>query len=135
MTQYRIPKETSKYFVPEQVYLTVVHFCRQYPLWKAELAVEPDTSKAIDYSTDRVQTSNQYDPSSELAIRRQMICRKKDTVDDVAQRVAGNMSKWLILGVGYGLTYYQLKDRGIPCGKNLYSSLRQRFYYEMSKLI
>lgn len=135
MTQYRTPKKTSKYYVPEQVYKATVYHCRQYPLWVSELAVEPDTSKAIDYSTDRVQTSNQYDPSSELAMHRQMICRKKDTVDDVARRVAGNMYEWLILGVGHGLTYYQLRERGIPCGKNLYSSLRQRFYYEMSKLI
>lgn len=135
MTQYRTPKKTSKYYVPEQVYRTVVYFCRQYPLWVSELKVEPDTSKAIDYSTDRVQTSSQYDATSEIAMHRQMISKKKEMVDTVAHNVAGNMDEWLILGVGHGLTYYQLRERGIPCGKNMYSALRQRFYYEMSKLI
>ena len=73
MTQYRTPKKTSKYYVPEQVYKATVYHCRQYPLWVSELAVEPDTSKAIDYSTDRVQTSSQYDATSEIAMHRQMI--------------------------------------------------------------
>ena len=135
MTQYRVPRPTSKYYVPEQVYMTVVHFCRQYPLWKAELEMEPDTSKGISYDRERVQSSGQYDETSEIAMHRAMIQKKKDMVDTTAHDIAGNMDTWLILGVGHGLTYYQLRDRGIPCGKNMYSALRQRFYYEMSKLI
>ena len=135
MTQYRVPKKTSKYYVPEEVYKTTVHYCRQYPLWKQELEADPDASKAIDYSTDRVQTSSQPDPTSDIAMRRATIRKKKETVEHVAHTVAGTMHTWLILGACHGLTYYQLRDRGIPCGKNMYSALRQRFYYEMSKLI
>lgn len=135
MTQYRLPKKTSKYYVPGEVYLTVVHFCRQYPLWKAELDTSVDSGIGIDYSKVRVQTSNQYDATAELAMRRAEIARKKDLVDSVAKEVAGELSKWLVLGVGNGLTYYQLRERGIPCGKEMYYAVRRRFYYEMSKRI
>ena len=45
------------------------------------------------------------------------------------------MEKWLRLGVCYGFTLYQLLDGGMPCGKKLYYSLRQKFYYELSKKI
>lgn len=135
MTQYRLPKKTSKYYVPGEVYLTVVHFCRQYPLWKAELDTSVDSGIGIDYSKVRVQTSNQYDATAELAMRRAEIARKKDLVDSVAEEVAGELSKWLVLGVGNGLTYYQLRERGIPCGKEMYYAVRRRFYYEMSKRI
>lgn len=135
MTQYRLPKQTSKYYVPGEVYKTVVHFCRQYPLWEAELKVEPDTSKAIDYSREPVRTSNQSDQTSEIAMDRVMIAKKKQTVDNTAKEIAGDLRDWLILGVGHGLTYYQLMDKGIPCGKDMYYDLRQKFYYKLSKII
>lgn len=135
MTQYRTPRTTSKYYVPKEEYLTVVHFCRQYPLWVAELGIEPDTSKGVSYDKERVQSSNQYDPTSELAMRRGRLSRKKQLVDDTARAVADAMGKWLVIGVTQGLTYYQLRLKGMPCGKNMYSSLRQRFYFELSKKI
>lgn len=135
MTQYRIPKETSKFFVPGEVYLTVVHFCRQYPLWVSELKIDPDSGQAIDYSKEHVQTSSQFDSTSELAMRRVMISQKKQLVDSVAREVAGNMNEWLVMGVGNGLTFFQLRDRGMPCGKDMYYNMRQKFYYELSKRI
>lgn len=135
MTQYRVPKKTSKYYVPEQVYLTVVHFCRQYPLWKAELEINPNTQKAIDYSRDVVQTSNQFDQTSEIAMDRKMIEDKKELVEKTAHEVAGVLAKWLLLGVGHGLTYYQLVDKGIPCGKDMYYDIRRKFYFVLSKRI
>lgn len=135
MTQYRVPKKTSKYYVPEQVYLTVVHFCRQYPLWKAELEINPNTQKAIDYSRDVVQTSNQFDQTSEIAMDRKMIVDKKELVEKTAHEVAGVLAEWLLLGVGHGLTYYQLVDKGIPCGKDMYYDIRRKFYFVLSKRI
>lgn len=135
MTQYRTPRKTSKYYVPSEVYLTTVHFCRQYPLWASELDTEPDSGKAIDYSKEYVQHSNSFDGTSEIAMRRKMVADKKKLVEDTAHEVAGVMEKWLIMGVCYGLTYFQLLDRGIPCGKDMYYNLRQRFYYELSKRI
>jgi hypothetical protein len=135
MTQYRVPKKTSKYYVPEQVYLTVVHFCRQYPLWKAELEINPNTQKAIDYSRDVVQTSNQFDQTSEIAMDRKMIADKKELVEKTAHEVAGVLAEWLLLGVGHGLTYYQLVDKGIPCGKDMYYDIRRKFYFVLSKRI
>ena len=135
MSQFRTPRKTSKYYVPGEVFLTTVHFCRQYPLWEAELAANPDTATGISYDRDRVQTSGGYDATAELAMHRQMIARKKELVDDTASEVAGPMDRWLILGVGSGLTFYQLQDRGIPCVKDMYYDLRRKFYYELSKKI
>lgn len=135
MSQYRIPSEKSKYYIPREVYLTTVHYCLQYPLWAAELKTDPGAGSAIDYSRDRVQTSSQYDATSEIGMRRAEISRKKETVDTVAQEIAGAMYEWLILGVCHGLTYYQLRERGIPCGRNMYFDMRRQFYFEMSRRI
>ena len=49
MTQYRTPRPTSKYYVPEEVYKTTVHYCRQYPLWKQELEADPDYDPFLKY--------------------------------------------------------------------------------------
>lgn len=137
MSQYRVPSKRSKYYIPKEEYLTVVHYCLQYPAWEAELQVPPDSGIDIDTEKERVQTSNQFDPTSSLAIRRAAIAKKKQLIDNTAADVAASMglNEWLILGVCYGLTYYQLRQRGIHCGKKLYYKLRQTFYYELSKKI
>jgi hypothetical protein len=135
MSQYRIPAESSKYYVEKELYLTTVHFCRQYPSWLAELSIQPDTSKAITYDKERVQTSVSGDTTAEIAIRRAELSRKVKLVDDTASFIAGTMDKWLILGVCYGIPFYQLLERGIPCGKDLYYNMRRKFYHEMAQRI
>lgn len=135
MVQFRTPTERSKYYVPKEVYLTVIHFCRQYPLWVAELETEPDASKAIVYDKERVQTSNQFDATSEIAMHRHMIAEKKAVIDRISADVAGDLAQWLRLGVCYGLTFPDLEARGIPCAVNTYYRMRKRFYYEVAKVI
>lgn len=135
MSQYRTPRPSNKYYIPHEEYLTVLHYCRQYPQWEAELMVEPDSGTGIDTEKEHVQTSSQYDPTSSLAIRRATIAKKKQMVDDVIHSVSMGMDQWMRLGVCYGMTYYQLNVRGIPCSAKLYYKTRQRFYYEMAKRI
>lgn len=135
MGKYRAPTEKSKYYVPKETYLMVVHWCHQYPAWVDELNALADAGKAITYDQERVQTSGGYDSTADLAIRRAEISRKKDMVDETAEEVAGNLYKWLILGVCHDYPYHQLETCGIPCGKDLYYQIRRRFYYEMAKKI
>lgn len=135
MSQYWIPSENSKYYVEKELYLTTVHFCRQYPAWLAELNIQPDTSKAITYDRERVQTSVSGDATADLAVRRTEIARKVRLVEGVAAGVAGSMAGWLLLGVCYSIPYYQLHERGIPCGKDLYYLMRKKFYHAMSQKI
>ena len=135
MSQYRTPRPSNKYYIPREEYLTVLHYCRQYPQWEAELKVDPDSGSGVDTEKEHVQTSNQFDPTSSLAIRRAMIAKKKRTVDEIIHNVAMGMDEWITLGVCYGMTYYQLDQRGIPCGAKLYYKIRQRFYFEMAKKI
>lgn len=113
----------------------MLHFGRQYENWVKELRKIPDTSKAITYDADKVQTSGGFDPCAEMAMRRHMIERKKKLVDDTVEEVAPEIAEYLLLGVGYGFTFYQLKAEGMPCEKDMYYTRRQRFYYELSRKI
>ena len=136
MSEYRIPAESNKYYLPKHTYLACVHYALQYRAWKATLDADRDTRGAIRYDKDRVQTSGDYDSTSATAIRMVEIQSKVDMIDSIIGEVCEmGMSQFLRLSVCYGFTKYQLQDQGMPCGKNYMTKLRQRFYWELSKRI
>lgn len=136
MSEYRIPAESNKYYLPKHTYLACVHYALQYRDWKATLDADRDTRGAIRYDKDRVQTSGDYDSTSATAIRMVEIQSKVDMIDNIISEVCElGMSQFLRLSVCYGFTRYQLQDQGMPCGKNYMTKLRQRFYWELSKRI
>ncbi len=127
--------EKNEYYLPKEEFLTVLHFSLQYPRWVKELQQEPDTSKAITYDGEKVQTSGGYDAAAETAMRRYILEKKKKLVEDTAREVAPEIYGYLILSVAYGWTFRQLQNKGMPCSKNTFYTLRRRFYYELSKRI
>ena len=137
MSDHRILSEQNQYYIPKETFLMLTHYCKQYPQWVDELNAMTDTSKAIRYDGDRVQTSMDGDPTSDLAMRRAEISRKKEMVDEVIELVAGhvNLNKWLQLGVCHDYTYFQLHELGLPCGRRYYYEMRRRFYWEMSRRV
>lgn len=135
MTTIRNPQPNSKYYLPKEVFLTTVHFCRQYPYWLEMIEAMTDARQGIAYDKDHVQSSNEYDSTSALAMKRAMMSRKVDLIRDTARTVAGHQYKWLIQGCCYGKPYYLLRHDGIPYGKDLYYKQRRRFYYELSQRI
>jgi hypothetical protein len=137
MSKYREPSEKSKYYVPKEDYLTAVHYSLRYPLWKEEVDTMADTSKAITYDKDRVQSSPDYDSTFEAAVRivESDKLHKMQIIDDTIRLVAEGMDYYLRLGVCYGLTFDQLKGKGIPCERDKYYLIRRRYIYELVKRI
>lgn len=137
MGKYRAPSEKSKYYIPKEDYLTAIHYSLRYPLWKQEVESMADTSKAIVYDKDKVQTSNDYDSTFEAAAKiiESDKQHKMQIIDDTLKYVADDMADWLKLGVCYGLTFYQLKGKGLPCERDAYYLMRRHYYYELVKRI
>lgn len=137
MGKYRTLSESNKYYLPKHTYLTCIHYALQYRDWKASLDANRDTRGAIRYDKDKIQAGNDYDSTSETAIRMVEIEDKCKVIDKCINLAcdSSSLEKYLRLGVCYGFTYYQLIDEGMPCGKNMYYDIRQRFYYELSKKI
>ena len=137
MGKYRTPKESSPYYLPHHTYLMCVHYALQYPDWIAALDAERDTRGAIRYDKDRIQTSNDYDSTSETAIKMIGLSDKVAKVDQCIELACDDreMEKWLRDGVCKGLTIYQLQGKGMPCGRELYTKMRQRFLFELAKKI
>lgn len=137
MSKYRVPSTKSKYYIPREDYLTAIHYSLRYPLWQQELNAMADTSKAITYDKDRVQTSNDYDSTFEAAVRISESYAKQRVkmIDDIISLTADGMDYWLRLGVCYGLTFEQLKGKGMPCERDKYYLMRRHYYFELSQKI
>lgn len=137
MGKYRIPSPKSQYSLPKEDYLTAIHYSLRYPLWKEEVETMADTSKAITYDKDKVQTSSSYDSTFEAAVRitDSYAMSRIKLIDGIISQVAQGMESWLRLGVCYGLTFNQLKSKGMPCEKDMYYNMRKRYYFELSQRI
>ena len=135
MGKYRTLSEKNKYYIPKEDYLTAIHYSLRYPLWLAELQDVRDTSTAIRYDKDRVQSSPSDDMIVNAALRASEISMKIDLVDNTIRQCAEGMDHFLRLGVCYGLTFYQLKEKGMPCERDMYYRIRQRYYCELSRKI
>lgn len=132
MAKHRTLSTKNKYYLPKETFLTVVHYCKQYPVWEAEFNALLDQNRAIEYDRDRVQTTNDYDATAEAAIKRAILSKKMEGVTQTAKDAAGDLWKWLILGVCYDMPYYALQLKGIPCGKDVYYDRRRKFYFMMA---
>ena len=137
MSKYRTLSEKNKYYLPKHTYLACIHYALQYRDWKASLDADRDTRGAIRYDKDKVQTANDYDSTSETAMRMLEYDDKCAMIDKLINTACdySNLDKWVRLGVCYGFPVYKLIQMGMPCGKKMYYSIRQRFYYELSKNI
>lgn len=135
MAKYRELSQKNKYFIPREDYLTAIHYSLRYPLWLAELDDVRDTATAIRYDKDKIQTSPNGDMVFNAATRTIQISEKVQLIDGIIQMCADDLEYFLRLGVCYGLTFNQLKSKGMPCEHKKYYEMRRRYYYELSKMI
>ena len=134
MGKYRTPSSKSKYYLPKDDYLAAVHYALRYPRLKASLP-PADSSSGISYDKERVQSSNQYDATSELAIKRLEIIDKLRIIDHCISEVSNGNDDMLKKAVCYGFTYYQLQDMGYLGSAYEFGQMRQHFYYLLIQYI
>ncbi len=135
MAKYRELSQKNKYYIPREDYLTAIHYSLRYPLWLAELDDARDTSTAIRYDKDKVQSSPNADMVFNAANRAIQISERVQLIDGIIQICAGDLEYFLRLGVCYGLTFNQLKSKGMPCEHKKYYEMRRQYYYELSRMI
>ena len=136
MRRSRRPRRSSKYWIEPELFDNVVAFCRCYPLWVRELQSLPDGNRAIQYDKDKVQTSNQYDATAELALKRVETERKVNLILNTAKIASPELWEWIVKGVTTNdYTIEELIRQGMPASRNHYSKLKSYFYYLLSRRI
>lgn len=137
MSKYRALSRKNKYYIPKEDYLTAIHYSLRYPIWRQEIDAIADTAKAIRYDKDNVQSSGDFDATFEAAVKltESAIAKKVKLIDDTISQVSKGMDNWIRLGVCYGLTFDQLKNKGMPCERDMFYEIRRHYYFELSKKI
>lgn len=138
MGHYRVPSKKNKYYLPRQEYLSAIHYALRYPYLLEELKnINADSSQGIRYDKDKVQNSNLYDATSEIALERATLQEKIDKIVGALEDATDTKTelKYLRMHVCYGFTRWQLEEKGMKCGEYRFSNMRQYFYYLLSKRI
>lgn len=135
MSKYRLPTKGKQYYIPKEDYLTAVHYALRYPLWLAELNDARDTSTAIRYDKDNVQSSPSADMVFNAATKAISVGEKIKHIDSLISVSADGMDYYLRLAVCYGLTFDQLLAKDIPCGRRKFYEMRRKFYFLLSQTI
>ena len=117
----------NKYYIPQERYLELLHFCRQYMDFCSRIA-----------AIKLLQTSGSYlmpkegeaiDLTAEAALRIADLQHKIDIIRDSAKEASPDIWMWVLSGITDNLSYDVLKLKGIPCGKDYYYEAYHKFFY------
>ena len=124
----KAPGEGNKDFIPRNLYHGAIAWCEEYPDWLDLLESTLDTSHAIRYDLDKVQTSGDSDPTAKTAIMRAKYSRNKDILENTVREVAPEIYPWMLKGITQGLKFDDLKRSGIPCSDKYFYIRRRQVY-------
>jgi hypothetical protein len=125
----------SPYYIGKHRYYELVHFCRQYALWRRELALL-DGFKPQNWEIS--PGSYLADPTATEGEKRAMLSRKIDQVHKAAKQATENeeLRRILLEGVVTGIGFPQLKARHAAAwlGKDTYYEAYRRFFWELNRI-
>lgn len=131
----RTPKQGSGYYLPEETYRMVQHFCYSYKEMKQEaMDIQSLKSPVIDDMPRGTGVSN---PTERDGMRLAELDRKCRIIEDAVKDVCPEGWKWLFLGVtDRTASYRELRVKyGIPYGHNIYGRMKKLVYWKVSKKI
>ena len=101
-----------------------MHFCLQYPEWKAKL------------STIRIpkETGEFSDPTSDEAIQRIIFKRNIELIDRCAKIAGGEIWEYLFKSVTTGVSFVHLATvDNIPCSRDYFYDRYHKFWFILSQ--
>ena len=82
-----------------------------------------------------MQTSGDSDPTFSASEKAEELANKMKLIEDTVRAADSQIYYYLLLAVGYGLTFDQLKAFGMPAEKDMFYDRRRKFYFLLSKKI
>lgn len=149
MPSGRLPKQGSKWYVPEETYKMVQHFCLSYmEMQKAVVDLHTEiqqlglvSGQALDGLPHGTDTT---DPTQQQAIRRnELIQRMNDKLRKiriieraVEESCFTGRQEMLWAVTNKSMTYERLRAlHGCPYGKNQFGRLKQQVYWRIAQKI
>lgn len=134
MSRGRLPKQGTDYYLPEETYRMVQHFCYSYGEMKREaLSLVGLKSPVIDDMPHGTGISN---PTERDGIRLAELDRKCRIIEDAVREVSP-VGDWLFMAVtDKRMSYRELRDKyGCPYGHNQFGRMKHIVYLKVSKKI
>lgn len=122
----------SKYYIPKERYLELVHFCRQYPDWKRDY----ESIGGITYGEDILDAHQKEwsDPTYNITQKRLRLSTKMNQVEQAAIDADSFLYPWLLKGVTEGLSYDILRaSSDVPTSRDIYYETYRRFFYILNR--
>lgn len=116
-------------------FLELKHFCHQYNYWKSALPELTSLEQSHIELVKRHQEGEHSDPVVQCAAKREQYLHNIEIIEKAAKEAAGDIDKYLLVGVTRGQKYGILKARlDIPCGEDKYYKMYRRFFKILSDL-
>lgn len=129
-----IRPEVSKrnpYALPKHRYYELVHFCLQYPEWKAEY------NRIMAYQKPRsneIPSSRFDDPTSSAGLKLAAISEKIEKVETACFKADSILGNYILMSVTEGKSFEQLNAKyNIPCCKNYFYDKRRKALWLLNK--
>ena len=135
MSRGRTPKKGSDYYLPEETYRMVQHFCYAYYERKTEaMALVGLKSPVID---DMPHGTGSSDPTARDGARLAELERKNRIIEEAVKAVSPGGNWWLFKTVtDKRMGYRVLRDKyGCPYGPNQFWRMKRMVYWKVSKEI
>ena len=128
------PLNHSKYGISKNRFWELYYWCLQYGEWKDELKYKTDTVGAMEI-TDMPTSHNGGDATQQLAIRRVMLEKNCQLIEQMALEADPDIYQYLLKAVTQeDVTYWYLKTvMDMPCGRTMYYDRRRKFYWLLSQ--
>ena len=116
--------------ITQDRYQELLHFCRQYPAWKAEASTMLGT-KAISY--DGLPHGNRKgDPVARAVEKRERILAKMALVEECAKAISdGEWYATIMQNVCYGIAHEKLDITLMPTSNRNDFFRRRRMFFEL----
>lgn len=126
--------KNNKYYIDKHRKYELIHFCKQYPKWKAALFdVEGWSTSSRDERVDHGGYVS--DPTARAAAIRKFYMDRIGMIDKAAYEADKDLAGYIVQGVTKGLSYDNLlMMHRIPCSRDTYYDRRAKFLWILDKL-
>lgn len=126
----------NPYYISTEKKLELVHFCRQYPAWRAEYNELMHSSEGRTMATDAVKVMRGLAarPTEGAILRAVELGEKIELVDHAAMTAAPGMVGAIRQGAIYGKSYDQLNTMSpMPVSRAEYYRTLRKFYWLLAQ--
>lgn len=127
--------KNNKYYIEKHRKYELIHFCKQYPIWKAALFDVQGWATAPQ-SNERVNNGGYIsDPTARAAAIKKFYNDRIGMIEKAAYEADKDLCSYIIMGVTEDMTYDHLwLVHHIPCSRDMYYDRRAKFLYILDKL-